>query len=259
MIILKKITILFLFYLLCGQTILAQTILIDPGHGGEDKGAKSQPIGVKKYHIYEKELSLQISKRIYKKLSKKYKVFLTRSVDRSVSLQERANIAEKIKADIFISVHINASPTGKSRGFETYYLDNHKNKAIKKVEAIENRNLKGEAFMVHRILTDLVIERTTSTSKKLASSIHGRIAREISKSYGITNRGIKPGLFYVLALTKRPAVLLEAGFITNKKEIKKMRSKNYQERFAKAVAIGVDNYFKKLKRESGNKKQPVLF
>ncbi|MBT5095120.1 MAG: hypothetical protein HOM21_12785, partial [Halobacteriovoraceae bacterium] len=67
MIILKKITILFLFYLLCGQTILAQTILIDPGHGGEDKGAKSQPIGVKKYHIYEKELSLQISKRIYKK------------------------------------------------------------------------------------------------------------------------------------------------------------------------------------------------
>ena len=114
----------------------AMTILIDPGHGGEDDGAKAMTLGrVPQELIKEKDISLSIAKKIYDKFSEKnYTVFMTRSFDRTVSLPERAAIAEKTKADLFISVHINSSPESSAVGFETYYLDNHNDVAIKKVE-----------------------------------------------------------------------------------------------------------------------------
>lgn len=224
----------------------AFTILIDPGHGGEDDGAKALTHGrVPEELIKEKDISLMIAQKIHEKLSAKdYTVFLTRSFDRTVSLPERAAIAEKTKADLFISVHINSSPESSAVGFETYYLDNHNDVAIKKVEKTENVQTKGDEIVVQQILVDLVVEQTVSTSKPLAASIHSEIKSSVGRKYGIPSRGIKPGLFFVLALSKRPGVLLEVGFISTQKERVRMMNPKFQDDYASAVVRGIEKFIK---------------
>lgn len=239
----KSIILLFFFCLTINLSF-AQVILIDPGHGGDDCGAKS--FLKKDYKLCEKEISLKLAKLIKDELSKHYKVYLTRSIDRELSLESRAEQADKIKADIFISVHANASHHKSPQGFETYYLDNHKNKAVQKVEQIENRNAKGEEVIVNEILADLVVKKTAPQSRKLAVLIHDNISTKVKSKYKKSkDRGAKPALFYVLALSKRPAVLLEAGFMSNKTDREKLMSLKYQKTYAKGVADGVREYFKK--------------
>ena len=240
----------------------ALTILIDPGHGGDDDGAKAMTVGrVPEGFIKEKDLSLIFAQKIYEKLSaKNYTVFLTRSFDRTVSLPERAAIAEKTKADLFISVHINSSTESSASGFETYYLDNHNDVAIKKVEKTENLQSKGDEVVVQQILVDLVVEQTVSTSKPLAQSIHSEIKNSVGKKYGIHSRGIKPGLFFVLALSKRPGVLLEVGFISTQKERVRMMNPKFQDDYATAVVKGVEKFLasrtKPQRKKSSSRKLP---
>ncbi len=226
--------------------ILAFTILLDPGHGGEEQGAKGQYIIFsKKKEVLEKNLTLSIVKKIKKYLSKKYRVYLTRSVDRDVSLKERAEIAENIQADLFISVHANSSVEKKAHGHEVYYLDNHKNAAVKKLEKIENEGLQSEEDpIVKQILMDLIIEKTVEASKILSSEIHQNLKKNLRR-FHMRDRGTKPGLFFVLALAKRPAVLLEIGFMSRASELKKLDSSSFQESYARAIAEGITSYFKK--------------
>lgn len=224
----------------------AYTVLIDPGHGGKDLGASSR---LKKIKVHEKDLVLEISKMIAKELNKKgINAYLTRSMDRKVSLSQRAQLAQKVQADIFISVHANASQIRYSSGFETYYLDNHQDGAVKKIEEVENQGLFKQEDMVQQILTDLVVERTVTSSKKLAYSVHTNLRNSVKKPYKLVDRGIKAGLFYVLALAKRPSILLEVGFLSNAKELKKIQSKKFQKKYAQAVAKGVASYLKREKK-----------
>lgn len=223
----------------------AFTILVDPGHGGEEDGAVAKTQGENPPRtIKEKDLALDISKKIHQKLrAKNYNVFLTRSMDRTVTLAERAAIAEKTRADLFISVHINSSTENNAVGFETYYLDNHHDVAVKKVEKTENVSDQTDV-VVQQILVDLVIDQTVKTSRPLAESIHGEIKQSVGKKYKIPSRGVKPGLFYVLALSKRPGVLLEVGFLSTYKERKRMMDNKFQEEYAEAVVKGIDSFIK---------------
>ena len=238
-------------FLLCFfyiTSLSAGTILIDPGHGGKESGAIVRYYDkVKKewYVIKEKDLALKIAKNIQKQLSKNHNVFLTRSVDRFIDLYKRAALAEKIKADIVISVHVNSSKRRGARGFETYYLDNHKDHAVAKVEEVENQNLQGEDLDVNKILIDLAIERTVKISRKLAQTVNKSIENKLTKKYSkLKNRGVKPGLFYILALTKRPGILLETGFLSNLKELKRLQDPKFQEDYARAIAYGIEKYLK---------------
>lgn len=243
-----KVLSLLLYFLLFSTWSHGFTILIDPGHGGEDDGARARYYFAKGRWrlIKEKDIALSLAKKIHEELTKaNFNAYLTRSVDRSVSLAERAELAEKIKADLFISVHINSSEGKEPRGFETYYLDNHEDSAIKKVEQVENKDLSGKELIVNKILTDLVIQRTVKSSKGLASSIHSHIQNFVGKRYKLIDRGVKPGLFYVLALTKRPAILLEVGFLSNSKELKRILNDSFQRSYAEAVARGISDYIKK--------------
>lgn len=246
-----------IFYL---NIAFGYTVLIDPGHGGKDEGAsglyvKKNRIGKKIIRIKEKDLTLVYAKLIYEKLkSKRYKVFLTRSIDRTVSLEERAEMAEELKADLFISVHFNSSKNHRFSGTEVFYLDNHSNIAVKKVENVENDNLMGDDLIVQQIITDLIVERTVVSSKRLASFIDKNIDKKVTKKYIVKNRGVKPGLFYVLALSKRPAVLLEVGFMSNVKELKKMMKKSFQKTYINTVVDAVDSYML-----NKRKKIPSLF
>jgi N-acetylmuramoyl-L-alanine amidase len=179
---------------------------------------------------------------IQEKLSNKHKVYLTRSIDRPVTLAERAAIADKVHADLFISLHFNSSKKRKYHGFETYYLDNHADVAVKKVESIENNEWKESERIVNQILVDLVIEKTVPQSKKLTNYIHSRISQKIGRKHRMKDRGIKPGLFYVLALSKRPNALLEVGFLSNPKEAKKISSKKFLNDYANGVVKGIEDY-----------------
>jgi N-acetylmuramoyl-L-alanine amidase len=216
-------------------------VLIDPGHGGKELGAKSHVHG---HSILEKDLSLRLSKKLKKYLEKKYTTYLTRSYDRHVSLQDRANLADDVKADLFVSIHFNSDHDKRSNGFELFYLDNHDQAATKKVEQTENFEMIDDNKEINQILLDLIISKTVESSKKLASHIHKSVTARVTRKYRIRDRGIKPGLFYVLALSKRPGVLVEAGFLSNPQEAKKMMKGTIIDAYAKSIARGIDQYFK---------------
>jgi len=218
-------------------------ILVDPGHGGEDCGAKAilkNRQGNKT--VCEKDLALMISKRLNLILKKKYHSYLTRSIDRTLSLDERAQLADKVNADYFISLHVNAHESGAPNGLEIFYLDNHNDVAVKKIEGVENKDLKGENVIINQILADLVIQRTAPISKSLAEKVHDGIRAALKLKYKIEDRGPKPALFYVLALSKRPSILIEVGFISNSRDLKMMTNINFQELFASGIARGIDKF-----------------
>ncbi len=232
-----------LLILFISQMTMAKVILIDPGHGGEESGAVGHLDARKTRKIFEKDLSLRLAKKIKDELSKSTTAYLTRSLDRTVSLQERADLADLVKADLFLSIHFNSSTNAQSHGFELYYLDNNSNVANNKVERAENLNLKGEELIVNQILVDLVVQQTVHHSKELSRHVYEKV-RPVIKTHHMLDRGIKPGLFYVLALSKRPGLLVEVGFVSNKDELKKVNDDRFMDQMSKAIASGVMSFIK---------------
>lgn len=220
-----------------------KVVLIDPGHGGEESGAVGHLDAKKTRRVFEKDLALRLSKKVKDKLGQYTSTYLTRSMDRAVTLQERADLADVVKADLFLSIHFNSSTNAKSNGFELYYLDNNSNVAANKVERAENLNLKGEELIVNQILVDLVVQQTVTHSRQLASLVHESV-KPIVKKHKMSNRGIKPGLFYVLALSKRPGLLVEVGFVSNQSELKKVNEEKFLNDMAEGISAGVIAFIK---------------
>jgi len=230
----------------------AFTVVLDPGHGGERDGALS-PTGEK-----EKDLVLAISRRIAQKIKKAGgKVVFTRTGDISVPLPNRAAIATAIRADLFVSVHLNSMPTPELRrhtqGVETYFLsadasDTH----ASAVAARENADrLAGEPEPdpddpVAGILSDLQDADALQASSRLAYDIHDKLVARL----GAEDRGVKQAPFYVLAGARMPAVLLEVGFISNEDEGRKLRTREYQELVADAVVDGIRTFRMETRRAS---------
>jgi N-acetylmuramoyl-L-alanine amidase len=245
-------------FIFLSKLSFAATILIDPGHGGDDLGAQARGKTGRIY--FEKDITLEISQKIYNLLKKKHTVYLTRSIDRTVSLAERAEVAEKIKADLFISIHMNSTTEHLSHGIETYYLDNHKNAAVNKIEKVENAQMPGksdEDHIVGQILADLVVEKTVVSSKRLAQAVHSSLRQNLVSAYTVHDRGVKAGLFYVLALAKRPAILIECGFISNNPELRRLLNPLFQQHFAKAVASGIEKFVAPAKNQKIQKTKEV--
>lgn len=221
--------------------VYPQKILLDPGHGGKDFGAKGI-IGNSKNIQFEKDLTLKLALLLESKLKKNYQVFLTRDSDKEISLLDRAKLAEDLKIDIMLSIHFNSSKHSEARGFETYYLDNHDDSAVKKLESEENLGF-SEDSIVNKILIDLAIKLTSSKSKNLANLIHQNLSKKIKGKYNIKDRGYKPGAFYVLALSKRPGLLLEAGFMSNTRELSKISNNSFFNDYAEGIVAGLKEYF----------------
>jgi N-acetylmuramoyl-L-alanine amidase len=236
--------ILILTTLIFAHMTQAQVILIDPGHGGDEFGAQTKMhTGHGHVQIREKDLALDVAKRIRNLLYNDFRVFMTRSNDRTLTLQERARFAELVNAQLFISIHVNSAEDSESVGFETYFLNNKKNAAVKKVEDVENISM-DISPEVHHILTDLVVQRTVDSSQELAEKVHSRLSSSLSKKFGMKDRGVKPGLFYVLALSKIPGLLLEIGFMSNPDELKKLMTEEFRQEYAEKVVQGIKDYFK---------------
>jgi N-acetylmuramoyl-L-alanine amidase len=230
----------------------AFTVVLDPGHGGEKEGALS-PFGDK-----EKDVVLSISRRIAQRIRKAGgKVVFTRTGDIFVPLPNRAAIATAIRADLFVSVHLNSMPTAEQRrhtqGIETYFLsadasDTH----ASAVAARENADrLAGEPEAdpddpVAGILSDLQDADALRSSSRLAYDIHDKLVEKL----GAEDHGVKQAPFYVLAGARMPAVLLEVGFISHEDEARKLRTREYQERIADAVMEGLRAFRTETRRAS---------
>jgi N-acetylmuramoyl-L-alanine amidase len=215
--------------------------VVDPGHGGDQEGALS-PSGDR-----EKDVVLEIARRVAARLrAMGGKVVLTRTGDISVPLANRAAVANALRADLFVSVHLNSMPSAEARrhstGIETYFLSADATDAsATAVAARENADrLAGEpeldpADPVAAILQDLEDQDALAGSSRLAYAVHEKLVAGL----GAEDRGVKQAPFYVLAGARMPAVLLEVGFISHEAEAARLRAPEYQERIAAAVAEGV--------------------
>ncbi len=219
-----------------------ETIVIDPGHGGKDPGAVSQK-------RQEKQIVLSLSKTLRDILVKKgYNVRLTRETDVFLPLRKRTQFATSQKADLFISIHTNASITRSAAGIETYYLALASDESARITAMRENAgaeyNMKELDALVGRILK----ESKSTESLRLAELIQA----QLTSGKQVKNRGVKHAPFVVLIGTKVPAVLVEVGFISNPTEGKRLTTKAYQRQLATAIAKGIEQYIKTIPLAAAN-------
>jgi len=227
-----------------------KTIVIDAGHGGKDVGAVGRRI-----HIREKEKALYLARKLKGVLEDAgIRVIMTRDNDTFVSLQKRAEIANKSGADLFMSVHLNASRSRMMRGFECYYLSNATDDNARALEAFENASLRlnDTASLEHSKPLDKTLWDMTLTENRLESAqLANYICESIDKDILMADRGIRSARFYVLKYTRMPSVLVEAGYISNKYEELKLKDAAFLDRIANAVGEGILRYKREYERTEG--------
>ncbi len=261
--------------LLCAATVSTQaqkaknrpfTLVIDAGHGGKDPGAIGRR-GTKEKHI-----NLSVAKLFGKAVANKYpeiKIIYTRSKDVFIPLNQRAKIANQAKADLFISIHTNASKNRSARGCETFTLGagssaealaaaKYENEVILKEENFEAtyngfNPSSTESYIIFELLRGHDMEKSVSCAEHIQN-------RMVMRSK-LPNRGVSSAGFLVLHQTAMPSILIELGFISNSAEEKLLASSNGQEKLVKGIFEGFCNYYeeyKKTKLDDKKESKPVI-
>lgn len=222
-----------------GNSGAIRKIVLDPGHGGKDPGA----IGVG--GIMEKDLVLAVAKKLAVKLKNELgiQVVLTRRDDRFIALEERTYRANAEDADLFISLHMNASPNAEARGVETYYLDNTTDEAAIRLAARENGSARRQVSDLQFILSDMTQNMKLEDSITLAHRLQQSVVGGMSKSLGeVRDLGVKKALFYVLVGARMPSVLVEMFFVTHRVEGPAMSREATQEALVNSLFDGIQKY-----------------
>jgi N-acetylmuramoyl-L-alanine amidase len=219
-------------------------IVVDPGHGGQDPGA----IGAG--NTMEKDIVLAIGLKLADRLRSELgmDVVMTRSTDIFIPLEERTAIANKVNADLFISVHANASLNRKTIGIETYYLNLAKTDKAKQLAARENNTSLEKVSVLQGVLFDLMANSKINDSAHLADEVQKGTYKRVSSRYPATrNNGVKQGPFYVLLGATMPSILVETAFLSNEAEEKNLNDPEYQETTVEGIVDGVRAYVTGLK------------
>ena len=221
-----------------------KTIVIDPGHGGTEEGAKG-PGG-----SLEKDATLALAKTLQETLQHRgYRVLLTRTTDATVGLDDRAAAANAAKADVFLSLHCNASRVASAHGTEVYYLSlDASDRAAAALAESENLAPAGTPSAeknaavrdLDLILWDLAQNQHLAASARLAEIVQA----DFNRLLGITTRGVKQAPFRVLIGVNAPAVLVEVSFITNPDEEKKLTSEDFRRQVADTLVGSLETYFR---------------
>jgi N-acetylmuramoyl-L-alanine amidase len=220
-------------------------VVLDPGHGGMENGAIG-PTGLR-----EKDVTLDLARRLRRILEERFSinVVLTRDEDRQLSLEERTAIANHNRADLFISIHLNASRRGAAKGAETYYLSSDAtDDEARSVAALENRafGTAGERNDLELLLWDLAQNQHIAASSLLAE----RVQLHLNDLAGTRDRGVRQAPFRVLMGATMPAILVEAGFISNLDEEQAFKGVGYRQRVVLAMAAAVNEFLVNLDRLS---------
>jgi len=214
-------------------------IVLDPGHGGKDPGASA-------FGMHEKDIVLQVAKKLAVKLQKELgcEVILTRSEDVFLSLEERTAIANTNSADLFISLHLNAHPSARVYGFETYYLNLTSDPDAIRVAALENATSSHQLSDLQNILSDIMKNSKIDESSRLAHKVQASLFAGLTnrKYPQVKNLGVKQAPFYVLIGAEMPAVLIEMAFISNKTDASQVKKTGYQDALAAEIFQGIQGY-----------------
>lgn len=219
-------------------------IVIDPGHGGHDPGAVGASglqekdvvlaIGLKLRELFREELGVD--------------VVMTRSTDVFIPLEERTAIANKVGADLFLSVHANASANRSAAGIETYYLNLAKTDKVAQLAAKENGTTLEKVSVLQAILFDLMANYKLNDSAHLADEVQKSLYKKIRTRHSdVKNLGVKQGPFYVLVGASMPSILVETAFLSNAAEESRLKDPAYQEMTANGILEGVRSYISSLK------------
>ena len=229
-------------------------VVIDPGHGGKDFGASFG-------NIKEKDIVLDLAKRLGQSINANYpdiKVIYTRTKDDFVPLHTRANIANKNKADLFISIHVNGTEKTTVRGTETFVLGQHRSDDNLEVAKKENSVILLEDDYIttyegydpnspeSEIMFELVQDEYLEQSVMFASEIQNQFSQYAKRM----DRSVKQAGFLVLRQTTMPSVLVEVGFISNPKERSYMLSENGRSALSTSMMIAFNNYKRKIENKS---------
>ncbi len=243
-------TLFFLPHKIYAQKSDKFTVVIDPGHGGKDSGTK----GTGKTKIYEKDVVLSVGKKVAENLRKHkdINVIMTRDSDKFLELHQRARIANKNKADVFVSIHCNASKNPKAKGSETYVLGIHRNKDNLEVAKRENAvilleddyQLHYEGFDPNAPETFIGLELLQEEFLEQSILLASMMQREFEKRIPTKNRSVQQAGFAVLRLTYMPSVLTEIGFLSNPAEEKFLHSESGQNKVAQAISKAILDYKK---------------
>lgn len=226
-----------------------RTVVLDAGHGGKDPGN----LGTGRYKTTEKHVSLNVAKLVGKYLNESYadmRVVYTREDDRFIELMERTNIANRAKADIFLSIHCNANDSKDPHGCETYVMGLHKTDANMKVAMKENEAIlledgheqKYGGYDPKRPESQIELSLRQNVHLDQSLLLSSLIQKQFKDRVGRLDRGVKQAGFIVISYTTMPAVLIELGFLTNPKEEDYLQTDEGQEYMASAIYRAIKEY-----------------
>ena len=212
------------------------TIVVDPGHGGHDSGARGNGYN-------EKDIALQVATRLANNLRRDYNVIMTRDSDFFVPLDTRAKIGNDANADFFISIHLNSSSSSSANGTEVYYFNKKdQNNYAAQVAKFENKvdSSYGDTPFSDFILNDIFYKKNQKTSQAVA----GAVLDGLINLTGLRRRGVLGANFAVLRGSNSPSILVELGFMNNYSDLSKFLSPDDQERTAAVIGDAIRKYFK---------------
>jgi N-acetylmuramoyl-L-alanine amidase len=218
-------------------------IVLDPGHGGHDPGARANGIN-------EAELVLDVALRLRKLLLKQtgIEVTMTRESDVFIPLEERTAFANREGADLFLSIHANASVNTKARGIETYFLNFATNPEAEAVAARENSASARTMHNLPDILRAIALNNKIDESRDFAAIVQKAMVRRLSaRNRQLRDLGVKQAPFVVLIGAGMPSVLAEISFITNRQEGQLLKTAAYRQQIAEALLDAVLRYQQSLK------------
>ena len=245
-----------------GAVSRIRTVVIDAGHGGKDPGAISRNGKYK-----EKNITLSVALKLGELIKSNYpniKVVYTRSTDKYVELAQRAAIANRNKADLFISIHVNSAKATQARGTETFVMGAHKSQDNFEVCKLENSVIvieddyerKYEGFNPGSPESYIIFSLLQNVHQEQSIRYAAKVQNEFSKGPITVNRGVKQGGLLVLWRTTMPAVLTELGFISNAKDCAVLVTKNGQEQFARKLFNAFVSYKKEFESVKEEKHLP---
>lgn len=222
------------------------TVVVDAGHGGKDPGAIGNG-------IRESEYTLALAKALAQRLKQNgIDVLYTRKTDKYIALEDRTGFANDSRADVFVSIHVNASTNKKLSGIETYFLDVARSDAAAVVAARENAVKVNNTSDLQFILSDLTRNSKKAESEAIAGMVQSGMLHSLRKTgYSVYDNGVRSAPFYVLMGARMPAFLVEVGYLSNATDATRMKEDKYLNSLADGIASGILAYRDKL-RASAN-------
>mgnify|MGYP000604638548 FL=1 len=212
------------------------TIVVDPGHGGRDSGARGNGYN-------EKDIALQVATRLANNLRQDYNVIMTRDSDFFVPLDTRAKIGNDANADFFISIHLNSGSSSSANGTEVFYFSKKDQESYStQVAKFENKvdGSYGDVPFSDFILNDIFYKKNQKISQAIAESV----LNNLINTTGLRRRGVFGANFAVLRGSNSPAILVELGFMNNYSDLSQYLTPDGQERAANAIGSAIRSYFR---------------